>query len=77
MTKNLLWILWPSFVVAGAADGLLFSMFDPHELHAFGEPVEISRLGAYTLGFLFLWFISAVACAFSLWLSTERRSPGS
>jgi len=70
MKKILLWILWPSFVVAGAASGLFFSAFDPHDLHWFGTPLEISRLGAYTVGFLFFWFISAVACAFALWLST-------
>jgi hypothetical protein len=49
--KKAIWILWPSFVVAIAAVGLFFSLFDPADLHFFGEPVDLGRTTVYTLGF--------------------------
>ena len=47
MKQRLGWILWPAFLVAGVADGLIFSLFDPQDMHVFGEPVELSRIGVY------------------------------
>ena len=77
MGKQLMWILWPSFLVAGAMDGLFFSLFDPHELIFLGETVEISRVGAYTVGFLCFWVMCAVSGAFSVWLSSSTgTAPG-
>jgi hypothetical protein len=73
MTRHFLWVLWPSFLVAGAADGVVFSMFDPHDLRWFGEPVQISRMGAYTIGFFFLWLACSVASALCLWLGADRN----
>jgi len=69
MAKQLMWVLWPSFLVAGAMDGLFFSMFDPHDLHWFGEPLELSRQGAYTIGFFCFWVIGALSGSLSMWLS--------
>ena len=39
--KRLIWVLWPSFVVAGIAEALFFTLIDPQELYLFGEPVEL------------------------------------
>jgi hypothetical protein len=33
MAQRLMWILWPAFLVAGVADGLIFSLFDPQDMH--------------------------------------------
>jgi hypothetical protein len=70
VTKQLMWILWPAFLVAGATDGLFFSVFDPHDLHLFGEPVEVSRQAAYTIGFFCFWAMTAISGAMSVWLSS-------
>jgi hypothetical protein len=35
MTCHALRILWPSFLVAGVLEGLVFSVIDPHELRWF------------------------------------------
>ena len=43
MLKVLL-VLWPSFVVAGIAEGVFFTVIDPRGLYLFGEPVHFSRL---------------------------------
>ena len=39
--QRLIWILWPSFVVAGIAEAVFFTLIDPQELYLFGEPVEL------------------------------------
>ena len=54
-------ILWPSFLVAIVATGLFFSAFDPDDLYPFGNETGISRLGAYSIGFLAFWLVSAVS----------------
>src|SRR4051812_38847974 len=53
MAKRLMWALWPSFLVAAGAPGLFFSVFDPLELHWFGQIGLLSRQASYTLGFFF------------------------
>ena len=37
--KRLMWVLWPSFLVAIAMDGVMFSTFDPLEIAYNGEPL--------------------------------------
>jgi len=59
MGQRLRWVFWPGFVVAIPAVGLFFSIVDPADLQWFGVPLEVSRLGAYTLGFVFFWAIGS------------------
>ena len=73
-------ILWPSFLVAIVATGLFFSAFDPYDLFPFGEDMEISRLGIYSIGFLFFWLISAVSGMGTLYFAITncmRNNPDS
>ncbi len=52
-------VLWITFLMAGIATGAFFSAIDPLELkHCVSFP-EVSRLGAYTIGFLLFWLLSA------------------
>ena len=41
-TKRLMWVIWPGFLVAGVAELVFFSVFDPFDLHFFGAPLEMS-----------------------------------
>jgi hypothetical protein len=59
----LITILWPSFIVAGAAEALFFTVFDPHELTLFGEPIEASRTALYSVGFFLFWAFAAASSA--------------
>ena len=34
--QKILWVLWPSFIVAGVAEGIFFTVIDPQELYLFG-----------------------------------------
>lgn len=58
-------VLWPSFLMSGVATVLFFTAFDPEELLMNAEPVAISRLGAYTVGFFLFWVLTAASCALS------------
>lgn len=63
-----IWILWPSFVVAGIAEAVFFTLFDPADLHIFGEPLANSRTAIYTMGFFVFWFFAAASSAFTCFL---------
>lgn len=52
-------VLWISFLVAAAATGALFSAIDPEDVRQCLEWPKLSRLGAYTIGFLALWTLGA------------------
>lgn len=56
-------ILWPSFIVAGIATVLFFTVFDPEQLLADKPWGNISRLGAYTIGFFLFWILCATSCS--------------
>ena len=72
MTRRLMWILWPAFLVAGIAEGITFSLFDPQDMQFFGEPVELGRTAIYSLGFFLFWGFAAASSALTCFL---QRSP--
>lgn len=88
--QKLLWmrILWPAFLIGGAAETLFFTLFDPMDLSFFGEPVMLSRTAVYSLGFFLFWFFSAASSSLTLFLqrsadeinrcplAEENRPPG-
>ena len=66
--QRLIWILWPSFVMAGIAEGVFFTLVDPQELYLFGEPVHMTPLATYSIGFFASWALCAASSAFSCFL---------
>jgi hypothetical protein len=78
--RLVIWILWPSFLVAGIAEGLLFTAIHPEEILLFGEPLGISNEGIYTLGFFVMWAFCAASSALTVFVlpkSGERPRLGS
>jgi len=67
-SKNLIYILWPSFVVAGIGEALFFTLFDPADLRLFGEPLTVSEIAVYTVGFFVFWAFAAAASAMTMFL---------
>jgi hypothetical protein len=59
--QRLIHILWPSFIVAGIAEILFFTVIDPQELYLFGQPVHLSRLATYSVGFFSFWALCAAS----------------
>ena len=47
----------------------VFAIFDPHDMHWFGQPVEASRQTVYTLCFFGFWAITACASTLTYILS--------
>jgi len=71
--NTLYWILWPAFLIAALATGLLIVVIDPQELQFGGHSIEMTNIGAYTLGFVVLWVLSAASSLTTLIL---RRDAG-
>ena len=61
--QRAIWILWPSFIVGGAATGVFFTLFDPRDLELFGEGLGLSRLAVYSIGFFAFWLFAAASSA--------------
>ena len=71
MAQRLMWILWPGFVMAIPAAGLVFSLVDPVDVHFFGAPLDASPLAVYSSGFVFFWVLGASCSALTCML--QRR----
>jgi hypothetical protein len=56
-------VLWPSFLTAGVATIVFFTLFDPVELSLIAGGPEISRMAGYTFGFFCFWLLTATSCA--------------
>ncbi len=59
--QKMMWIAWPAFLVAGVLEVLVFAMVDPHDLHWFGQPLELSRQAVYTLSFFVFWAVAMLS----------------
>lgn len=70
--RCLMWVLWPSFLVAIPASGVYFSLFDPVDLDLLGLHVAADRGSAYTVGFLAFWLLGAASSALTLFVARDR-----
>lgn len=59
--QKLMWIAWPAFLVAGLLEMLVFALVDPQDIHWFGRPLELSRLGVYTIAFFVFWAMTMLS----------------
>ncbi len=71
-------VLWPAFLMAIVAEGVLFSMVDPRDLVVIGLPLADSRGAAYTVGFFAFWALFACSSGITYLLShgMDDRSAG-
>jgi hypothetical protein len=70
--RRLMWAIWPAFLVAGVAEIIFFSVFDPFDLHFFGRTLEMSRQAIYTMGFFGFWGLGAASSVLTMFL---ERAP--
>jgi len=59
-------VLWPSFLVAGLETILFFTLFDP--LNVFMD-YDVTRLGAYSIGFLLFWAFAILPCVLTMYFA--------
>jgi hypothetical protein len=64
--KQLMNILWPSFLAAGAAEVVLFTFVDPADF-------EASRMAVYTVGFFALWLVAGASSALTCFFQRSTR----
>jgi hypothetical protein len=72
LAQRLMWVIWPAFLMAGAAEVIFFTVFDPFDLHFFGETLEMSRSAIYTMGFFGFWALGIASSGLTVFL---ERSP--
>ena len=66
LARRIMWVIWPAFLVAGVAEAIFFTVFDPFELHFFGAPLELSRMAIYSMGFFGFWGLGIAASALTV-----------
>lgn len=80
MSARLIHILWPSFLVALAAEIVFAALFDPAQLAYRGQTLTESRVGAYTIAFFVFWALgmasSALTCYFQRGADEVNRRSG-
>lgn len=55
-------VLWPSFLMAGVLEMLVFSVVDPGQLHWFGgAAIESSATTVYSVAFIVFWVVISAA----------------
>ncbi len=70
--RSLMWILWPSFLVAAATSSVVFAMLDPLDMTFFGY-VQISPQLTYAGGFFLFWLMATLSSALSLFMAPRDR----
>ncbi len=63
VAQHIISILWPSFLTAGLATILFFTVFDPAQLGTIVGFPDITRIGGYTMGFFLFWLLTAISSA--------------
>lgn len=63
LIQRIIAILWPSFLTSGIATMLFFTAFDPQHLLLDTRFAEMSRTGAYTIGFFMFWLLTTITSA--------------
>ena len=73
LVRRVMQVLWPAFLTAAVAELVFFSIFDPFELHFFGQPLDWSRKAIYALGFFGFWGLGIASSTLTLLLANGRE----
>lgn len=70
--RYLMWVLWPSFLVAILASAVIFTFIDPADIRFFGYATA-GRMTVYAAGFFLFWLLAALSSAYTLKLSPKGK----
>tara|TARA_R110000851_G_scaffold333485_1_gene513773 strand:+ start:40056 stop:40298 length:243 start_codon:yes stop_codon:yes gene_type:complete len=70
---SLMWILWPSFLFAGAGSAVVFALVDPLDITVFGS-MHFSREVVYTAGFFLFWIMTGLSSALTLYMAPAEET---
>jgi cytosine/uracil/thiamine/allantoin permease len=76
LVQRIVAVLWPSFLTAGLATTLFFTVFDPLDLAALTNYPDISRTAAYSIGFFLFWLLTSSTCALTCYFQRPCHRPG-
>ena len=65
--RSLMLILWPSFLMAGVASGVVFALIDPLDVAIFGY-FRPERDVLYAAGFFFFWLSAGLSSMLTLYM---------
>ena len=69
-------ILWPSFLMAGVLEALVFVVVDPSSFRWFGaDPLAWSTSAVYSITFLIFWSVISTSGALTRLLETPGPGP--
>ena len=68
---TLMWILWPSFLLAGVGSAIVFALVDPNDILVFNT-LHFSREVVYAAGFFIFWLSTALSSALTLFMAAAR-----
>jgi len=75
--RRAMFILWPSFLMAGVLEMLTFVVVDPTALTLFGEtPLDWSRGAVYTVTFFIYWGVISTSGALTALLENPPEPVG-
>ena len=64
------WVLWPSFLMAGVMEAMVFAVLDPSDMTWWGQsPIDWPRSAVYTVSFFIFWLLCSVSSSLSLFLA--------
>ena len=69
LTRRLMWIVWPAFLVAGLIEAVVFALVDPNDMQWLGQSLTLSRQGVYTVLFFIFWGLCMVSSSLTTLLS--------
>lgn len=69
---SLMWILWPSFLMAGVASAVVFALVDPLDVAIFGY-IRPDREVLYAAGFFFFWSIAALSSFLTMFMAPKDK----
>ncbi len=71
MNPRAMTIVWPSFLMAGVLEGMVFSVVDPTELHFGPNLIDASPQAVYTVAFLAFWAVLSTSGALTALLLVD------
>jgi uncharacterized membrane protein YcfT len=69
LVKRIMWIVWPSFLMAGVLEMFAFAMVDPQDIHWLSQTMQLSRQGIYTVTFFVFWLVTMLSSALTALLA--------
>lgn len=70
--RALMWVLWPSFLIAGATSAAVFALVDPLDIEFLGY-IQASRQVVYASGFFLFWIMAALSSALTMHMAPRGR----